>query len=327
MNEKKLPAAAEFVLTRRSTCALLAIVAFSSQQWALMLGNGVPLLASLLLLLGMVLHALIPGLFALITLGGGMMFAIQAGLIASLGIFVLSGFLPGLAMVFLTLFVAVPILGATVIRRAQGVGRSAAYIALGMGLAVASSLVAEAAEAGSSVRELVESMLLPMFDLMSTWAPAGDKEWIRHQQELMVTVFPGLLALTVWMIWWGNVLLARMLAIEYGFYSGDRKPVLHIRFGKSLAYAAAALIAITALGDGDIKYLAGNAALLAFCLITLQGVAVAHLWITMRNLQVLLIMMYLLLMFWPVAAIPFALLGLLDIWFDYRRNFSPALGG
>jgi type III secretory pathway component EscU len=37
-------------------------------------------------------------------------------------------------------------------------------------------------------------------------------------------------------------------------------------------------------------------------------------------------LMYLMLIIWSILIIPFVIIGLMDIWFDYRRNM-PAVGG
>jgi len=61
-------------------------------------------------------------------------------------------------------------------------------------------------------------------------------------------------------------------------------------------------------------------------LLALQGVSVAHLWIRARGMRVTLFVMYLLLLIWSAMVLPFIIVGLLDIWFDFRRNSVSANG-
>jgi uncharacterized protein YybS (DUF2232 family) len=86
-------------------------------------------------------------------------------------------------------------------------------------------------------------------------------------------------------------------------------------------------MAVANMAGGDAQYLAVGTAILGSGMLGLQGVAVAHSWLKLRQQPWMIVMMYMLLAMWSVLAIPFVLLGLMDVWFDYRRQMKSADGG
>jgi uncharacterized protein YybS (DUF2232 family) len=89
----------------------------------------------------------------------------------------------------------------------------------------------------------------------------------------------------------------------------------------------AGLAAAAALGTGSVQYLAVNCTLIAAGMLAVQGVAVAHVWLASRQLQIVGALVYVMLLIQPAMVLPFVVIGLLDIWFDYRRVDSPENGG
>jgi len=75
-----------------------------------------------------------------------------------------------------------------------------------------------------------------------------------------------------------------------------------------------------------LHYIAVNAAILIGGLLAAQGVAVGHSWLKAKGMLLSIAMMYFMLIIWSILIIPFVIIGLMDIWFDYRRNI-PAVGG
>ncbi len=61
-------------------------------------------------------------------------------------------------------------------------------------------------------------------------------------------------------------------------------------------------------------------------LLAAQGIAVGHCWLKAKGMILGIGLMYLMLFIWTAMIIPFVIIGLLDIWFDYRRKI-PAVGG
>jgi hypothetical protein len=279
--------------------------------------------------LGLGLHILAPGLIALITFGGGTTFAAQVAAIASLGITALAGFalLPGL--VVLTVYGLLPILAAVAEMRADGIRRSAQYLALALGGVVLVSLVAAASVQDMGLREFVASVLAPIFDALQTQMPIGDPgaaQMVEQARQMTVGFLPGMVALGLWFVWWSDIVFARNIAIKYGFYQGSKSDLLELRFGKSLAYIFITLLALVNLGTGDVQYVAINTAILLGGLLATQGVAVSHCWLKAKGMIIAISLMYLMLFIWAVMIIPFIIIGLLDIWFDFRRK-TPAVGG
>ena len=142
----------------------------------------------------------------------------------------------------------------------------------------------------------------------------------------MVSVLPGLLALSLWMTWWGNTGLARHLARKFSFYQGEEASLLTLSFDKTLAYLFALLMLLMLIVSGNVLYLVNNALIVTGGLLAAQGVAVAHSWLKVKGLTFSIGLMYLMLLIWSAMIVPFVIVGLMDIWFDYRRRL-PAAGG
>ncbi|GAV19172.1 hypothetical protein MMIC_P0101 [Mariprofundus micogutta] len=325
-----MPAAVAYVLSHRLPCAALMLVMMMAAVWLPVLLQGLPpFLIMLIATLGLGLHILTPALIALITFGGGLMFGIHVAALAAVGVTVLAGFavLPGL-MAFVV-YGLIPIAAAATMMRNDGVKRSAQLLALLMGALVFFGLMITAMMQDLGLREFIGQMLMPMFDEVQTQMPASDveaRQMLEQARQTMISVLPGLLALGLWFAWWGDMVFARNIALRYNFYTGDASGLLDLRLGKAMAYAFLGLLLLTNLGAGDLSYFAANAAILSGGLLATQGVAVVHSWLKAKGLNFSIALMYLMLLIWSVMIVPFVIVGLLDIWFDYRRNI-PAAGG
>ncbi len=325
-----MPAAVAFVLAHQLSCATLMVLMLMAAFWLPALLQGLPgMLIMLASTFGLGLHILVPGLVALITFGGGITFTVQVAAIASLGITVLTGFtiLPGL--IVLTVYGLLPMLAAMAEMRADGMRRSAQYLAFTLGGVVLISIMAGASIQDMGLREFITSSLAPVFDGLLTQMPVNDPEAalvIEQVRQMTIDFFPGIVALGLWFVWWGDIVFARNIAVKYGFYQGSKSDLLKLRFGKSLAYTFIGLLTLINLGAGDIQYIAINAAILLGGLLGTQGIAVSHSWLRAKGLILGINLMYLMLFIWSAMIIPFVIIGLLDIWFDYRRRI-PEVGG
>lgn len=325
-----MPPAAAFILTHQLLCAVLMILMLMAAFWLPALLQGLPgILIVLASTFGLGLHLLAPGLIALITFGGGVTFTMQVVAIASLGITALAGFalLPGL--IVLIVYGLLPMLAAMTEMRTDGMRRSAQYLALALGAVVLISLMAGATIQNLGLREFVASALAPVFDGLLAQMPAGEPEAalvVEQVRQMTVGFFPGMVALGLWFVWWGDVVFARNIAVKYGFYQGSKNNLLALRFGKTLAYVFMVLLVLVNLSSGDVQYIATNASILAGGLLAAQGIAVGHCWLKARGMILGISLMYLMLFIWSAMIIPFVIIGLLDIWFDYRRN-NPEAGG
>jgi hypothetical protein len=325
-----MPAAAAYILTHRLPCAALMTLLLMAAFWLPALLQGMPdIVVVLASTFGLGLHILAPGLIALITFGGGATFAIQVATIASLGITALAGFslLPGL--IVLTVYGLLPMLAAMAEMRTDGMRRSAQYLAFTLGGVVLISIMAGASIQDLGLREFIASVLAPIFDGLQAQMPTDDPEaalMVEQMRQMTVGFFPGMVALGLWFVWWSDIVFARNIAVKYGFYQGSKSDLLELRFGKSLAYAFLVLLALVNLSGGDVQYVAINTAILLGGLLAAQGIAVGHSWLKARGMILAITLMYLMLFIWSAMIIPFVIIGLLDIWFDYRRKI-PAVGG
>lgn len=325
---RTLSPAAQFILTHRIPCAALAVLMFS----AVILGvglSGIPMLTTLMLLVGLILHMLTPVLFALVMFGGGLVYALQVAVIAALVITLITDFSLMNGVVFLLLYAFLPVVAAATIGKPGGMGRSAQRLALSLFIASMAALLAAAGSQGVDIHTFVEQMLAPFFDTLASTVPADEQaalEALEQMRTMTVWAFPGFLAFSLWMIWWMDILLARRIAIRYGFFQGDHTKMLMIRFSKAAGIALIVAAILANLTGGSVQYMAVSTTIMLAGLLALQGVSIAHVWFKTRGMQLSLVIMYLLLLIWSVMILPFIIIGLLDIWFDFRRNMLPVNG-
>jgi hypothetical protein len=325
---RPLPPIAQYILTRRIPCAALALLMFTAAIWGSAL-SGVPLLALLMSLIGLTLHMLTPALFALVVFGGGIVYSLQVAGIAALGVVVITQFNLMSGALFLLLYAMLPALAAASLARIGGLKRSANRLAFGLFAATMTALLAGAAAEGMDIHLFMERMIAPLFDAVAANIPVGEVaavEAIEQAKVMTAWVLPGFMAFSLWMVWWMDVLLARKVAVKYGFYRGDHSEMLMIRFDRVTGIAFIVTAALANITDGAVQYIALSSAIMMAGLLAIQGVSIAHLWIRARGMQMTLVIMYLVLLIWSAMILPFIIVGLLDIWFDFRRNIVPTNG-
>lgn len=289
---------------------------------------GQPALAMMLGLLAVAMNMLAPALVALITYGGGLAYALQVSALASLLIFVAMGFAPASGILSFVVYGGIVAWAAHVFTGNNGTARSGQWLAAGLGLSVMLVLVINALAGGMDLRSYTEHLLQPFFAGMQV--PDGDPEVqaaLSRSRAMMAQVLPGLLAWAMWIVWWGDIVLARSVALRYGFYEGRDNDVLDLHFGKPWAYLFLAALMVANLAGGDAQFAGTNLALFIGGLLAVQGVVVVHSWFRARKMQFLIGLMYVMLFFWTAMIVPFVIVGLMDIWFDFRRNIDSAHGG
>jgi len=323
---KRMPKWLEFVLTKRFPCALMVVFMLTSAYWFNVLFGNIPLIGFLMLLVGMVLHLAVPSVFALVLFGGGLVFSLQVGGIAALLILLLSSGSMYAVLVFLALFAVVPVMTGLTMQQ-RGLGQASWLLAVSLLVTVFVALMIAMDSEG--LKEYVSQLFKPLFNSMVAEIPVGEKEAlssIRQLQNIMVEIFPGLLVISVWLAWWGDILFARKIAKGYGFYQGDESTMLSLVLPKKLVYVLLAFAAIANMTDGDIQYVAVNGLLVLAGLMAVQGISVAHTWLKSRGMMNTIVVMYMMLFFWSVMVLAFVMIGLLDIWFNFRRNIVSTTG-
>jgi hypothetical protein len=326
---RSLPPAAAFVLTRRIPCTALALVMFSAIMWLPGLLAGAPVLAALATIAGMAVHLMVPALFALILLGGGFAYALQVALLSTVAVIALGGGNFSGGVLFLVLYALLPIMAARALQRQEGVSHAARQIGTAIFMAVAATLVAGAVSKGVPLHALVDQLVAPLFAQAGT-APDGQQMPAEVERQIRVFLgwaLPGILGFSLWLTWWLNLLLGRHVAVLHGFYRGDTASWLKLRMGRITGIAFVVAMIFGNLAGGSLQYMGITAGIILAGMLAVQGVAIAHTWLKVRNMQVVIVMMYLILLMWSMMMLPFIILGLLDIWFDYRRNMEPATGG
>ncbi len=329
---RTLPPAAQFVLTRRLPCAMLAVLMFTTVLWLPGAAQGVPVLGAILPFVALGLQILTPALFAVILLGGGAAFAGHVALIASVAVGLLANMSVLVGLIMLTLYAMLPIFSTLALSRRDGLERSAQRLAVGLGMGVLLALGFGATTRGISLHAFSGQMLAPFFDALANQHMAGmdaaaSAQMLDELRHAVTAIFPGVTAFSLWLTWWGNIVLARGIATHYGFYTGDRRPLGHLRFGKTLAYGLSIVLVLATLTTGTVQYVCGNAAILMGGIVAVQGLAVSHMWLKARKMQLMTVLMYMILLMQPAMVLPFVIIGILDMWFDYRRINPPATGG
>jgi len=329
---RSLSPIASFILTKHLACAGLALVLLSAMVWLPGVFSSIPMLALLFSFVAVILHMATPALFALIFMGGGMRYTLQVSGLVSLAVIALSGFDVLLGLMVGLFYCVLPALAANSLRLMGGISRSATQLALGMFAAVMVALLMGSQSQDLSLQGFVDHLLAPMFEVMqNSGAQAGaaqlDAKALQQTRVLLSWIMPGLMAFSLWLVWWSNVLLARKVAMRYGFYTGDTGTLLSVRFGKPIGYALMLSLILANIDVGFVQYIAVSLALMLAGALSVQGIAVAHVWLKARDMKMVIAMMYVLLFIWFMMVIPFIILGMLDIWFDYRRNENPTLGG
>jgi len=334
---KPMPSVVSFVLTHRMPCATLMVVMLMSAVWLPLISQGsAPFLLLLLTLIGLTVHMFAPALVALVAFGGGITFATQVSAIAAVAIMIITSFSVVAGLIVFIAYGLLAILGASLMMRPDGVKQSAQWLGLGLGGFTLFGLTIAAIANDMSVHAWVDHLIAPMFNGVEQQVIAGGQisgseheatQMLEQGRQMMVAILPGLIAFGLWLTWWSNLVFARHYACKYNFYQGDTATLLTLNLGKPIAYVFLVLLLLMNFaGAGDIQYLSSNAAILAGGMLAMQGIAVGHSWLKAKGMMLSITLMYIMLLIWSVMVIPFVIIGLLDIWFDYRRKI-PAVGG
>ncbi len=319
---RPLPPAAQFILTKPVPCGLLMLFMFSAQLWLPQLFSSLPVLVLFIVMLAMALNFFTPALAGLVAIGGGAVFAAQAGGLAALLVSFIPGVNIGLALVFAFLYVLIPAIAARALLSSGGMTRSSDVLIIGATLATIVTLVAINQTQDMSAHAWVNHLLQPLFGVMSERPDALPSDALQSIQTLLGWVLPGMLALSLWFMWGINLVFARKVATYYGFYTGDPRAVLH--FQPAIWSGGLLFISLLAanFAGGDVQYMGVTVALFISGVLAFNGVSVVHLWLRSRALAALIVLMYFMLMFWSMMILPFIMLGMLDLWFNYRNKIS-----
>jgi len=317
-----MPRYMQFLLTQKLPCAALAFTLFTAMFWLPGMLAGVPLLAVLFSLIAVLAHFATPALFALIQLGGGSSFVLPVALISGVGVAAISNFNLMLVALFLLLYVAIPAWAVATLRQHGGLARSGQQLAITLFVAVICGLALGANGHGSSMQGYMVSLMQPLFDSIT----AQTHHDTSAMQSLLALVAPGLVTVGLWSMWWSSVLGARWIAVRYGFYHDSYFHWFYVRFSPRFALLTLLVLLPANLASGNLQFVSIALAILLAGMFALQGIAVAHLWFKARRMMFMLGVMYFALFFWSVLIIPFIMVGLLDTWFDFRRNAIPDEG-
>ncbi|MDQ6989513.1 MAG: DUF2232 domain-containing protein [Mariprofundaceae bacterium] len=322
-----MPPVMDFFLTKRFPCAFLIVFMLTSSILFEVTLGSVPLLGLIAALLGTLLLTAVPAVFALALLGGGLKYTLQVAAIATLAIMFLSS-ASGLILLIFVGFFVVPTLLVTQRLQLPQQFQQASWLLLSSLFALVFITLWFSSDA-SSIKATVTLICEPLFANMLKNVPVGDAAALLQVQQLqsnIIFVFPGMLVFSLWLVWWWNILFARQTAHKYGFFHGDDTPMLHFAMPSHTVYVLLAAALFANIADGGLQYISINVLLVLASMYAVQGVAVVHLWLRSKGMSNSVVIMYVMLFFW-VPIIPlFMIIGLLDIWFNFRRNMLSTTG-
>lgn len=166
--------------------------------------------------------------------------------------------------------------------------------------------------------EVMHRVLQPMLE----HAPQGfDVTRIEEGIAFFSHYFSGLAAAGALLSLILGLLLARGQQAVLFNPGGFRKEFMGLRLHRPVVYMGLVFIAVAGLGADRLAEVAGNLLIPFSVLSVIAGFAVLHGMMVGAN-KFWLIGMYVLLLIIPQAMLPIALLGLSDVWADWRRRFG-----
>ncbi len=324
---QKMPPLAEFLLTKHLPCASLAFAMLSGVVWLPGLFMSVPALAVLMSFVAIIIHAMTPALIMIIFMGGGIRYTLQVLVILSIMMLFASSMHIGLTLLVISLYALLPMGAAWMLYRPQGLDAAARLLLLSVSVGVLLGLMGMAQTSGLDLHAQMDALLAPVFSSMTASGAGLPTEATAELHQLLSWSLPGLLMFGIWSVWWTNVLYARNIAIKYGFYTGDERSVLSLNLGRYVAYLLLLCLLLGNLTGGILQYSAVSFALVLAGAMSIQGISVMHTWLKVHDMPMAIVLMYVLLFIWSMMVIPFIILGLLDIWYDYRRGLDSTSGG
>jgi len=321
--QRSLPRLLEAVLANRFSSAVLLVVTFAAAVWGpVMIAGSHPIIASFLALL---LHFITMVLFCCIYYGGGTRHAWHVGLLATVAVFFVSEWDEKITLVFLLAYIAIPWLASSLLMMKHGLSRSITF------LSVCCCLLFLIFAALSDVQALLTQSIAPLFDAVrAQQAELGGKttlQAVAEMENLTVLLMPAALMQAMLFMWLFSMLVGRWFALRYQFYSGDVSQLSSFRMDRSSIAVLSVLLMVVFLFSDYLYYIALSLLLFVAGLFSFQGVIVAREWLKKRNSDFAVGVMYVILLIQPMMLIPFVMIGLLDVHYDYRRTNSRKSGG
>ncbi len=317
-----MPTVVRFALTKPVPCALLLVLMFSMQLWLPQWFSSIPALALMVAFICMGLNFFAPALMAMVTLGGGLRFAMQAGTLAYLMVFFIPNIGLTVSIMFGVLYILVPALAARGLTTPLGITRASDTMIIGAVLAAVVGLLVIVQTQNMLAHEWVNQLIEPLFDAMRSKPNGMSEQEVVGIQSLLGWTLPGILIFSLWLMWGVNTVVARRVAIHYGFYDGDPRPVLQLQPSVWCGWLLLAALVLANLGSGDMQYIGVTVVLLLAGVMAQNGISITHLWLRTRGLTPVIVLMYGLLMFMSMIIFPFIVLGLIDLWSNYRNKFD-----
>jgi hypothetical protein len=140
---------------------------------------------------------------------------------------------------------------------------------------------------------------------------------------LLRKVLPALLVINTTLVVWINVVLARQLASILGMREADDPPLYLWYTPEWLIFALLGAGFLALVPVPQVKVLSLNLLLILALLYFSQGVAVVSAWLNRLQVPRFLRVPGYLLLFWNPMFILTTILGLLDLWLDFRRLQRP----
>jgi hypothetical protein len=172
-------------------------------------------------------------------------------------------------------------------------------------------------------------VLLNIFEpAMKAGGPLADRETVTRLLAGIARFMTGLMAAGVVL----NAIMCLYLARGWqaALYNpgGFRSEFHELRLGQGMAWLTVLVIAGYVAPLGGVSHVAGDMVVVMLSLFLLQGLAMAHAVVAIRNMHMAwLVGLYVIVFFaLPQLMAVLALMGLADTWFDFRRRLAKPSG-
>ncbi|RME81531.1 MAG: hypothetical protein D6771_08200 [Zetaproteobacteria bacterium] len=308
-----MPPAAQALLTRKLPCAALMLVMFTAPAWASLLAP-IPVLGLLAVSAALAAHLLVPMVAAIVAMGGGLGFALPTVGLMGAGVWAASGFAwPVGISAFLLYGLAPAIAGWLLLSRVRGLERAAAALLAFTAGVVFVSWAWYAHAQGIAPAELGEKLLREIVQ-------GREASEIQKLVHALAQGMPGWIAAGIWVAWLGNLVLARSVMQRWGLFAGDTRPIYMLSFRPRLGLGFLGLATAALLGEGSVRFWAESGAIALAAPIAAQGTFAVHAWLAAREMTLAIATLYLMLALWSAMILPLLIVGLADLWLDFRKQ-------
>lgn len=135
-----------------------------------------------------------------------------------------------------------------------------------------------------------------------------------------ISIFPALIVISSVFIIWANLLLGRHYLFRFGLFYKGFQSLARWKVSDIVIWIFIVSGALLFLPQKDINFLSLNIFLIVCFVYLLQGLAIVSVLFQVKNVPgIFRYLFYFLIAVQQILMIPIAIMGLFDIWFDFRK--------